>query len=156
VVAGLNTDLDSATLDLSRVHLKLEDAHTRIAALEAQLEARDPPKAQVPAMALSPPRKRIRYGELGSITRLLYIFKLYCNKIVFALDDEHFHLKYYAYNNNNHVMVLFAMFDLNFCLSAMVLWNDGHMNIKNINLTLIISYSPRIFSTPHLPKNCTF
>jgi hypothetical protein len=34
VVAGLNTDLDSATLDLSRVHLELEDAHARIAALE--------------------------------------------------------------------------------------------------------------------------
>jgi hypothetical protein len=35
VVAGLNTDLDSATLDLSRVHLELEDAHARIAALES-------------------------------------------------------------------------------------------------------------------------
>jgi hypothetical protein len=70
VVAGLNTDLDSATLDLSRVHLELEDAHARIAALEALLQGRDPPEAQVPAMALSPPRKRIRYGEPGSITRL--------------------------------------------------------------------------------------
>jgi hypothetical protein len=71
VVAGLNTDLDSATLDLSRVHLELEDAHARIAALEALLQGQDPPEAQVPAMALSPPRKRIRYGEPGSITRLL-------------------------------------------------------------------------------------
>jgi hypothetical protein len=71
MVAGLNTDLDSATLDLSRVHLELEDAHARIAALEAQLEERDPSEAQVPAMALSSPRKRIRYGEPGSITRLL-------------------------------------------------------------------------------------
>jgi hypothetical protein len=44
VVAGLNTDLDSATLDLSRVHLELEDAHVRIAALESQLEGRDPLK----------------------------------------------------------------------------------------------------------------
>jgi hypothetical protein len=35
VMAGLNTALDSATLDLSRVHLELKDAHTRIAALEA-------------------------------------------------------------------------------------------------------------------------
>jgi hypothetical protein len=68
VVAGLNTDLDSATLDLSRVHLELEDAHTRIAAL---FQGRDLPEAQVPAMALSPPRKRIRYGEPRSITRLL-------------------------------------------------------------------------------------
>jgi hypothetical protein len=71
VVAGLNTDLDSATLDLSRVHLELEDAHARIIALEAQLAGRNPPDVQVPAMALSPPRKRIRYGEPGSITRLL-------------------------------------------------------------------------------------
>jgi hypothetical protein len=71
VVASLNTDLDSATLDLSRVHLELEDAHARIAALEAQLQGWDPPEAQVPAMALSPPHKRIRYWEPGSITRLL-------------------------------------------------------------------------------------
>jgi hypothetical protein len=34
VVAGLNTNLNSATLDLSRVHLELEDAHARIADLE--------------------------------------------------------------------------------------------------------------------------
>jgi hypothetical protein len=71
VMAGLNIDLDSATLDLSRVHLELEDAHARIVALEAQLQGRDTPEAQVPTMALSPPRKRIRYGEPGSITRLI-------------------------------------------------------------------------------------
>jgi hypothetical protein len=71
VVAGLNSNLDSATLDLSRVHLDLEDAHARIATLEAQLDGRNPLEVQVPAMALSPPRKRIRYGEPGSITRLL-------------------------------------------------------------------------------------
>jgi hypothetical protein len=35
-------------------------------------------------------------------------------------------------------MVLVDMFELDFCLSAMVLWNDGHKSIKNINL----SYSP--------------
>jgi hypothetical protein len=71
VVASLNTDPDSATLDLSRVHLELEDAHARIVALEAQLDGRNPPEVQVPAMTLSPPLKRIRYGEQGSITRLL-------------------------------------------------------------------------------------
>jgi hypothetical protein len=71
VVADLNTDLDSATLDLSRRHLELEDVHVGIAPLEALLQGRDPPEAQVLAMALSPPRKRIRYGEHGSITRLL-------------------------------------------------------------------------------------
>jgi hypothetical protein len=71
VVAGHNTDLNSATLDLSRVHLELEDAHARIATLEAQLQGRHPPEAQVPAMALSPPHKRLRNGEPGSVTRLL-------------------------------------------------------------------------------------
>jgi hypothetical protein len=39
-------------------------------------------------------------------------------------------------------MVLFAMFDLDFCLSA---WSYGMMAIP-----------PRIVSTPHLPRDCTF
>jgi hypothetical protein len=30
------------------------------------------------------------------------------------------------------MMVLFAMFNLDFCLSAMILWNDGHKNIKKL------------------------
>jgi hypothetical protein len=30
-------------------------------------------------------------------------------------------------------MVLSEMFDLDFCLSVMVLWNDGHKIIKNNN-----------------------
>jgi hypothetical protein len=38
-------------------------------------------------------------------------------------------------------MVLFEMFDLDFCLSAMVLWNDGHKSIKNIN-TLNLNNKP--------------
>jgi hypothetical protein len=71
VVAGLNTDLDKATLDLSRVHEELEDARARITALEAQLEGIDPPKVQVPAIVVSPPRKRILYGAPRSITRSL-------------------------------------------------------------------------------------
>jgi hypothetical protein len=71
VVAGLNTDLDNTTLDRSRAHGELEEGHARIAALETQLEGRNPPEAQVPAIAVSPPRKRIHYGEPGSITRLL-------------------------------------------------------------------------------------
>jgi hypothetical protein len=69
--AGLYTNLDNATLDLSRIHEELEDAHARIAALKAQLEGRIQLEAQVPAIAVSPPRKRICYGALGSITRLL-------------------------------------------------------------------------------------
>jgi hypothetical protein len=88
VVAGLNTDPGSATLDLSMVHGELEEAHARIATLVAQLQGRNPPKAQVPVIVVSPPCKRIRYGNPRSITRLLYICMSYCNKIGFALDDE--------------------------------------------------------------------
>jgi hypothetical protein len=51
-VACLNTDLDNATLDLSRVHGELEEAHAMIVALEAQLEGRNPPEAQVTAIAV--------------------------------------------------------------------------------------------------------
>jgi hypothetical protein len=57
VVAGLNTDLYSATLEISRVHMELEDAHARIAALKAQLDGRNPPEVQVPAMALPLPAR---------------------------------------------------------------------------------------------------
>jgi hypothetical protein len=55
-------------------------------------------------------------------------FKLYCNKIVFVSDDEYFFISY-LYNNKYHVMVLVAIFELDFCLSATVLWNDGHTSI---------------------------
>jgi hypothetical protein len=88
VVVGLNTDLDSATLDLSRVHLELEDAHARIAALEAQLDGRNSPEVQVLAMALSPPRKRIRIHHQVALD----FFHLYCNKLVFALDEKHLYI----------------------------------------------------------------
>jgi hypothetical protein len=71
VVIGHNTDLDSATLDLSRIHEEPEDAHARIAPLEAQLDGKNPPEAEDPTIAVSSPRKRIRYGAPGSITRLL-------------------------------------------------------------------------------------
>jgi hypothetical protein len=53
-------------------------------------------------------------------------------------------------------MGLFAMFDLDFFLSAMVLWNDDHKSIKNkLNLNNKL-FPLESLSTPHLPKNCTF
>jgi BMFP domain-containing protein YqiC len=55
VVADLNIDLDSATLVLSRVHEDLEDTHARIVALEAKLEGRNPPEAQVVENSCLPP-----------------------------------------------------------------------------------------------------
>jgi hypothetical protein len=39
------------------------------------------------------------------------------------------HFLSYLYINSNHVMVLVDMFELDFWLSAMVLWNDGHKSI---------------------------
>jgi hypothetical protein len=54
VVAGLNTNLDSATLDLSRVHEDLEDAPARIVALEAQLGGRNPSEAPSPCHSCVP------------------------------------------------------------------------------------------------------
>jgi hypothetical protein len=62
VVVGLNYDLDNATLDLSRIHEELEDAHARIATMEAQFEGRNPLEAEVPVIAMSLPRKRTRCG----------------------------------------------------------------------------------------------
>jgi hypothetical protein len=53
---------------------------------------------------------------MGNPDPSLGYFKLLsynCNKIVFASDDEHSFITY-AYNNNSHVMVLVAMFDLDF------------------------------------------
>jgi hypothetical protein len=54
-----------------QVHGELEEAHARIAVLEAQLKGRNPSEAQVTAITVSPPRKRFHYGAPGSITRLL-------------------------------------------------------------------------------------
>jgi hypothetical protein len=49
------------------------------------------------------------------------------------------------------------MFDLDFCLSAMVLWNVGHKSIKIINLTLIKkSIPPRIFLYSSLTSELHF
>lgn len=59
------------TQPFSRIHEELKDAHARIPVLEAQLEGRDPLKAEVPIADVSPPRKRLRYEALGSITKLL-------------------------------------------------------------------------------------
>jgi hypothetical protein len=53
------------------IHGEHEEAHARIAALEAQLEGSNSPEAQVFVIDVSPPRKRICYGVPGSITRLL-------------------------------------------------------------------------------------
>jgi hypothetical protein len=50
-------------------------------------------------------------------------------------------------------MMLIDMFELDFCLSAMVLWNDGHKNILKNKLRIFPS---RIFSTLHSSKIFTF
>jgi hypothetical protein len=89
VVAGLNTDLDSATLDLSRVNLELEDAHTRIAALEAQLQGRDPLKPKSPPWRCPIPARGFAMGNPNPSPGCLKLLSYNCNKIVFGPDDEH-------------------------------------------------------------------
>ncbi|CAO2038067.1 unnamed protein product [Urochloa humidicola] len=74
VIAALNIDLDGATAELTNTYEKLQGAHARIAQLEAQLAGQEPPEnigdvISCPAESL--PRKRLRYGESGSITSLL-------------------------------------------------------------------------------------
>ena len=73
VVAGLNTDLEVATAELDQTHVMLKDAYERIARLEAEHDGRDPPEqpAEFPCTAVSPPRKRLRYGSSIATTDLL-------------------------------------------------------------------------------------
>ncbi|CAO2186958.1 unnamed protein product [Urochloa humidicola] len=73
VVATLNTDLDGATAELANTYYNLQDAHARIAQLETQLAGQAPPANtdEITCPAESPPRKRLRYGEPGSVTGLL-------------------------------------------------------------------------------------
>ncbi|CAO2142723.1 unnamed protein product [Urochloa humidicola] len=73
VVAALNTDLDGATAELANTYYKLQDANARIAQLEAQLAGQAPPANtdEITCPTESPPRKRLCYGEPGSITGLL-------------------------------------------------------------------------------------
>ncbi|CAN6195140.1 unnamed protein product [Urochloa humidicola] len=73
VVATLNTDHDNATTELSYTYHRLQDAHAKIAQLEAQLNGQAPPvnTTEISCPAESPPRKRLRYGESGSVTGLL-------------------------------------------------------------------------------------
>lgn len=73
VTAALNTDLEGATAELDNTRKKLQEAQAKIAQLEAQLAGEDPPEDAEEALypSMSPPRKRLRYGALGSFTGLL-------------------------------------------------------------------------------------
>ena len=71
VTATLNTDLEGATAELDRTHEELQNAHARIAQLEAQLAGQQPPEEAAPyCSTASPPRKRLRYGTPEATTRL--------------------------------------------------------------------------------------
>ena len=61
----------------------------RIAALEAQLQGRDLPEAQVPTMALSPPRKASLWGARIRHQAALEILCLCCNKLALVSDVEY-------------------------------------------------------------------
>ena len=66
-------DLEGATGELDHTREKLQEAQAKITHLEAQLVGEDPPvDAEEPLYpSMSPPRKRLRYGEQGSTTGLL-------------------------------------------------------------------------------------
>ena len=69
--AALNTDLEGVTTELVRTQDRLMEAHDRIRQLEAQLAGRAPPPAQEeeepPFPALSPPRKKLRFGNITGL-----------------------------------------------------------------------------------------
>ena len=72
VTAAFNTELESVITELDDTQDKLLEAHEKIRTLEARLEGRAPPPPQMDEPrfpALSPPRKKLRRGEPGSITR---------------------------------------------------------------------------------------
>jgi hypothetical protein len=86
--------------------LELEDAHARIASLEAQLEGRDPLKpTSQPWLCPLPARGSTMENQDPSPGYFRFI-RHFVNKIDFALYDELFSI-YYAYNNKN-VIVMFA------------------------------------------------
>ena len=68
--AALNTDLEGVTTELVRTQDRLTEAHDRIRQLEAQLAGRAPLPAdeeEPPFLELSPPRKKLRYGNISSL-----------------------------------------------------------------------------------------
>jgi len=68
--AALNTDLEGVTTELVRTQDRLMEAHDRIRQLEAQLAGGAPPPAQEeepPFPALSPLRKKLRFGNITSL-----------------------------------------------------------------------------------------
>jgi hypothetical protein len=71
LTAALNTDLYGATVELDMTHRELQNAHARIAELEAQFAGQQPhEEAEASCLSRSPPRKRLRYGTPGATTRL--------------------------------------------------------------------------------------
>jgi hypothetical protein len=71
VTAALNTDLEGAIAELDRTHEELQNAHARIAQLEAQLAGQQPPEeAEASCPSRSPPCKRLCYGAPEATTRL--------------------------------------------------------------------------------------
>ena len=67
-VAALNTDLEHVTNQLDKTQDRLREAHHKNRQFEAQPAGEAPPPVQEdepPLPALSPPRKRIRFGDRG-------------------------------------------------------------------------------------------
>ena len=75
LVAALTTDLDTAGVEIQETKRKLRQVIREKAILEAKLKEKQelPPEYDsdepIEDPALSPPRKRLRYGEPGYRTR---------------------------------------------------------------------------------------
>jgi len=83
-MATLNGDLESTATELAQTHRQLLISRDRIVQLEAQVARLEAPPQEAPPQeapqqeddddtlpcpALSPPRKRLRYGEPGASTQ---------------------------------------------------------------------------------------
>ena len=67
-LAGVDTDQRSVVNQLDDTQDRLREAHNRICQLEAQLAGEAPPpvlEEEPPLPALSPSRKRLRFGDRG-------------------------------------------------------------------------------------------
>ena len=67
-LAGVNTDLENVTNQRDDTQDRLREAYHRIRQLEAQLAGEAPPPVpedEPPLPALSPPRKKLRFGDRG-------------------------------------------------------------------------------------------
>jgi hypothetical protein len=126
VTTTLNTDLEGATYELDRFHEELQNAHTRIAQLQAQLAGQQPPEKAMPySSTTSPPHKRIHYNAVEATTRLGWDFRM-PTFTVFCFDR--------TFLRGRSFVIMFVV-EHNACfgilLVCVVWWSAGHNATRN-------------------------